>query len=301
MNSVTGLALALGGALVCLAIAAIVWWLNRTPAGYRRRPDPNLPLYSVGLSEMRRQTAAERATVTAGAVAESRVAESRVAESPTSAATAAERPTHVVRQPSPYAPSHPTPSVGTATVGTATVGPAPVGPPSIGTPTTGTASNGAQKSGPVAPARAPSPVALPPDQPISANGVPGTQVEGHMLRFTVPQEGTLQFLPGRLEIASGLDEGREIRFVRVPGPNGTEVTFGRSEGPAYRHIQLREGTVSRAHARMRLLEGHWHLCNLSSTNPVVHNGKTLTDGEEQQLADGDRIEMGEVVFGFRSR
>lgn len=152
-----------------------------------------------------------------------------------------------------------------------------------------------------APAPAAPPAPRPADQPISANGVPGTQVEGHLLRFSVPQEGTLQFLPGRLEIASGLDSGREIRFVRVPGPNGTEVTFGRSEGPAYRHVQLREGTVSRAHARLRLLEGQWHLCNLSATNPVVHNGKILRDGEEQQLADGDRIEMGEVVFGFRSR
>lgn len=136
---------------------------------------------------------------------------------------------------------------------------------------------------------------------IMADGVPGRMIEGQALRFSVPQEGTLQFLPGRLEIASGKDAGRDIRFVNVPGPNGTEVTFGRSEGPAYRHVQLREGTVSRSHARMRLLEGTWHLCNLSATNPVVYNGRLLEAREEQPLADGDRIEMGEVVFGFRSR
>ena len=121
------------------------------------------------------------------------------------------------------------------------------------------------------------------------------------MRFSVPAEGTLQFLPGRLEISGGADAGREIRFVRVPGPDGTVVTFGRSEGPAYRHIELREATVSRRHARLRLEGARWHLTNLSATNPVVHNGRLLDDREEQPLTDGDRIEMGEVVFGFRSR
>jgi pSer/pThr/pTyr-binding forkhead associated (FHA) protein len=126
-------------------------------------------------------------------------------------------------------------------------------------------------------------------------------VEGHLVRFSVPQEGTLQFLPGRLEIGAGLDSGREIRFVHVPGPNGMEVTFGRSEGELYRHIQLRDQTVSRSHARMRLVDGHWYLLNLSQTNPIVHNGDIVSNGNEHLLTDGDRIEMGEVLFTFRSR
>ncbi|HYW32558.1 MAG TPA: FHA domain-containing protein [Gemmatimonas sp.] len=140
-----------------------------------------------------------------------------------------------------------------------------------------------------------------PNAPVSAHDVPGSMVEGHLLRFSVPAEGTLQFLPGRLEIAAGRDAGREIRFVRVPGPDGTVVTFGRSDGERYRHIQLRDQTVSRAHARMRLLDSTWHLMNLSGTNPVVHNGRTLSPDEEQGLGDGDRIEMGEVLFTFRTR
>jgi hypothetical protein len=126
-------------------------------------------------------------------------------------------------------------------------------------------------------------------------------VEGHALRFSVPVEGTLQFLPGRLEISSGLDTGREIRFVRVPGPDGVEVTFGRTEGPLYRHVQLRDQTVSRSHAKMRFTDGRWRLTNLSTTNPVAHNGQILSMGDEPVLNDGDRIEMGEVVFTFRSR
>lgn len=147
-----------------------------------------------------------------------------------------------------------------------------------------------------------SPVAAPADSAVlSPDGVPGTMVEGQLLRFSVPAEGTLQFLPGRLEIAAGVDTGREIRFVRVPGPHGMEVTFGRSEGELYRHIQLRDQTVSRSHAQMRLVDGTWSLMNFSHTNPVVHNGQVLPDGVEQPLEDGDRIEMGEVLFTFKSR
>jgi pSer/pThr/pTyr-binding forkhead associated (FHA) protein len=126
-------------------------------------------------------------------------------------------------------------------------------------------------------------------------------VEAHALRFSVPAEGTLQFLPGRLEIGAGLDAGREIRFVRVEGPNGIEVTIGRADGELYRHIQLRDKTVSRAHAVMRFRGASWFLQNLSHTNPVLLNGVQMAGDAEQLLADGDRAEMGEVRFTFRSR
>ncbi len=126
---------------------------------------------------------------------------------------------------------------------------------------------------------------------------------GRSVRFEIPADGTLQFLPGRLEIVNGHDSGREIRFVRLPGASVPEITFGRSEGVRYRHVQLMEGTVSRLHARMRHAEpsGGWTLMNLSSTNPVAYNGRILGENEEQALKDEDRIEMGEVVFRFRER
>lgn len=145
------------------------------------------------------------------------------------------------------------------------------------------------------------PPSVPASDVVNNSGVPGTMVEGHLLRFSVPAEGTLQFLPGRLEIASGLDAGREIRFVHVPGPDGMLVTFGRSEGELYRHIQLRDQTVSRSHAKLRLDNGQWMLTNFSQTNPVVRNGEVVDDAGEHALEDGDRIEMGEVLFTFRSR
>ena len=126
---------------------------------------------------------------------------------------------------------------------------------------------------------------------------------GETLRFALPDEGTLRFLPGRLEVVAGPDAGREIRFVAPPGAgDAVEVTFGRTEGPAYRHVQLLARTVSRRHAVMALSDGHWSLQNLSATNPVLLNGRALAPDElAPLLVDGDRIEMGEVVFTFHGR
>jgi pSer/pThr/pTyr-binding forkhead associated (FHA) protein len=156
--------------------------------------------------------------------------------------------------------------------------------------------------------------------PLAATAIPndavaGAAIDGASVRYWRPADGTLQFLPGRLEVIAGRDAGQEIRFVRTPGPDGTRVTFGRAEGAPYRHVQLREPTVSRAHARMTLELGGvaddrdgrsagsgWRLENLSATNPVVVNGRPLAadggDGCSVVLREGDRIEMGEVVFRF---
>ena len=117
-----------------------------------------------------------------------------------------------------------------------------------------------------------------------------------------PLDGTLQFLQGRLEVVEGREIGQEIRFVRQPGSAQTEVTFGRQDGTPYRHVQLHEPTVSRLHARMTLEDKDWRLTNLSATNPVTVNGKPLApDLGSVILRDGDRVEMGEVVFRFRAK
>lgn len=121
-------------------------------------------------------------------------------------------------------------------------------------------------------------------------------------RATKPVDGTLQFLPGRFEVIEGREIGQEIRFVRQPGIAKTEVTFGRQDGAQYRHVQLHEPTVSRLHAKMSLEDRDWRLTNLSATNPVSVNGKPLDpDHGSVLLRDGDRVEMGEVVFCFRAK
>ncbi|MFN8669659.1 MAG: FHA domain-containing protein [Gemmatimonadaceae bacterium] len=122
------------------------------------------------------------------------------------------------------------------------------------------------------------------------------------LRLERPQDGTLQFLPGRLEIIEGRDVGQEVKFVRTAGPDGTTITFGRAEGAQYRHVQLHEPTVSRMHAKLALDGKSWSLINLSATNPVIVNGMPLAgEGSTVVLREGDRIEMGEVVFRFRAK
>ncbi|MBV6520468.1 MAG: hypothetical protein MNPFHGCM_00583 [Gemmatimonadaceae bacterium] len=114
-------------------------------------------------------------------------------------------------------------------------------------------------------------------------------------------DGTLQFLPGRFEIIEGSDSGQEVRFVKTPGPDGTSITFGRSDGPTYRHVTLNAATVSRQHARIVQEGRDWRLFNLSKTNPVVINGRAMDgEGDSSLLNDGDRVEMGEVVFRYHA-
>jgi hypothetical protein len=127
-------------------------------------------------------------------------------------------------------------------------------------------------------------------------------VEGAQLRFFRAEEGTLEFLPGRLEVVQGEDIGQEIHFARQVGDGDLTVTFGRSEGPPLRHVQLLDPTVSRQHARMTYTGQQWHLSNMSTTNAVFLNGAALPDHDGGiTLQDGDRLEMGAVMFVFHAR
>lgn len=128
-------------------------------------------------------------------------------------------------------------------------------------------------------------------------------VLGSQVRFFRTEEGTLEFLPGRLEVVGGEDIGQEIHFARLMGAaEPTTITFGRAEGAPLRHIQLLDPTVSRQHARMTWDGSSWRLTNLSSTNPVLFNGAALGLNDDTLiLSDGDRFEMGAVVFVFHAR
>lgn len=129
----------------------------------------------------------------------------------------------------------------------------------------------------------------------------GEEVQAGPVRFRRPPEGTLQLLPGRLEIVSGKEAVDEIRFVKVPGKDPI-VTFGRSAGEPHTHIELQSPTVSRKHAVMRFHKGAWYIGNLSRTNPVVVRGKLLPVRDAPvRLEDGDHVEMGEVTFRFHAR
>lgn len=141
-----------------------------------------------------------------------------------------------------------------------------------------------------------------PSAPTTAPRAP-LLVEGRSLRYYQQSEdGTLEFLPGRLEVVGGADRGQEIHFVRPADDELPSITFGRLEGPPHRHVQLLDRTVSRQHARLTFVDARWHLTNLSRTNPVSVNGAPMPDeGPAITLVNGDRIEMGAVVFLFRDK
>jgi hypothetical protein len=121
------------------------------------------------------------------------------------------------------------------------------------------------------------------------------------VRFLRPGEEPIQILPGRLEVLSGDPKHREIRFVRSPG-EPAELILGREPGRSPQTVALDSDTVSRRHAKFAYSNGRWAVTNLSRTNPVVVNDVRLPDNSiERPLADGDRVELGEVVLRFRSR
>lgn len=125
------------------------------------------------------------------------------------------------------------------------------------------------------------------------------EFDGRTLRFVRP-DSTVRLMPGRLEVIGGGDEGEEIRFVTVQGEDGarTEMMLGRSPGEGPTAVQLKQKTVSRTHAVIRHRHGEWLIENLSTTNPTILNDEVM-GVKERLLTDGDRIEMGEVIFRFR--
>jgi len=120
------------------------------------------------------------------------------------------------------------------------------------------------------------------------------------VRFQRPTEDVVQLLPGHLEVLAGDARHQEIRFVRVQGQQ-PHLILGRNPGRSPQHISLNSSTVSRQHARLAFAGGRWNVANLSKTNPVVVNDVELSNVDgERPLADGDRIELGEVVLRFHA-
>jgi hypothetical protein len=163
---------------------------------------------------------------------------------------------------------------------------------------------------------APPPVAPSPPPPAASTGrsfdersfrIPmSLENDGHApatsetVRFVRPTDEVVQLLPGHLEVLSGDTGQQEIRFVRVAGQQ-PQLILGRNPGRSPQHVSLNSSTVSRQHARLAYSGGKWMVANLSQTNPVVVNDQELTDLDgERQLADGDRIELGEVVLRFHA-
>ena len=163
---------------------------------------------------------------------------------------------------------------------------------------------------PEARAFSPTPAYVPEDQPtpvtqsseggvaVASDSEPDTS---STVRFRRPADEAVELLPGRLEVLAGEPRHKEIRFVRAPGER-PEVVLGRDLGDSPGQVALHSRTVSRRHARLAYQDGEWRVANLSQTNPVVVNDEVLLVGNgERPLADGDCLELGEVVLRFHAR
>jgi hypothetical protein len=126
-------------------------------------------------------------------------------------------------------------------------------------------------------------------------------VESETVRFARPGEQALQLLPAHLEVQEGDGRGEIIRLLCAFG-EVPEITLGRGDGEAHRHVKLHSPTVSRMHARLMMRDGHWRILNLSLTNPLLVNGERVPDvGEGRVLLDGDRIDIGALALRFHER
>jgi hypothetical protein len=125
-------------------------------------------------------------------------------------------------------------------------------------------------------------------------------IENETLKFAEPPPGTLKLLPGKLELISGDESIKEIRFYKLPNVKEAVLTFGRGSGNLYTHIQLKPMTVSLNQSKIVFKDGKHILYNYSKTNPTIVDGKPVLEGQCIELNTGSKIEMGEVVFEFFS-
>lgn len=137
----------------------------------------------------------------------------------------------------------------------------------------------------------------------SSSQEPEDDSEGpETLKFKAPPK-TMKFVPGRLVIAAGPDQGKEFRIAGRPTPEGNVVTIGRAEvegEKAFAHIQLGDTyrTVSRMQAEIIQQDDKILLKNTSETNPTMVNGDHVPTGESVELDGGDMIRMGELMLRY---
>jgi len=121
------------------------------------------------------------------------------------------------------------------------------------------------------------------------------------IRINIGGPKTLDTIPGKFEIISGRDIGKEFKMNGIPGPNGCVLTIGREKmtgDAAYSHIQLFEKTVSRRQAEIHYIDNKMFLVNLSETNPTQLNGVELKIAVATEILDESVIKTGEVEFKY---
>jgi len=115
---------------------------------------------------------------------------------------------------------------------------------------------------------------------------------------------TMKFIPGRLDIISGADQGKSFRIAGYPTADGDIVTLGRAvvKGDrVFAHIQIDQKfkTVSREQLKLIYRGGQLYVCNLSQVNPTQLDGAELGQNETKLLNPGSVIRTGELEFVYK--
>lgn len=121
------------------------------------------------------------------------------------------------------------------------------------------------------------------------------------IRIPTNTPKTLQFIPGKLVIIAGEDQGKEFLISGYPTPKGNVVSIGREVvvgEKMYSHIQLNDRTVSRRQAELIHRDGKLYLKNISETNYTSLNNKELSPQEVRHVQKDAIIKMGDLEFQY---
>jgi len=116
--------------------------------------------------------------------------------------------------------------------------------------------------------------------------------------YQLPERGTVQLLPGRLEPLIPEVIQQEVRFQQASSGEQS-VTLGWELGDPPHHVTLDHPSVQPLHAKMTYQNGRWMIESLATHDPVEVNGTPVPSASGPYLlAHGDQIRIGEALFRF---
>jgi hypothetical protein len=123
--------------------------------------------------------------------------------------------------------------------------------------------------------------------------------DGESPEEEVPNQATIQLLPGRLEPLLPEVIQQEVRFQRENSPGAQEITLGWEMGEPPHHVTLDHPSIQPLHARMTYQKGRWMIESLVPSDLVEVNGTPVpTSNGPYLLAAGDQVRIGEALFRF---
>ena len=97
-----------------------------------------------------------------------------------------------------------------------------------------------------------------------------------------------------LTVTNGPQEGQTFPLLL------DDIRVGRATTTATWEILLQDPSISRPHARLKRINGQWHLYDLKSSNGTSVNNVTVDERRGFILNDGDIITLGGAVLLFRA-